>query len=105
MCQPFKIAAYACFYWLVRDCANEKASGRGDLYVAYLMLPISWYDYFSEYIQIDEAGDISVTADDVKVVWSLSFHFCQFPLQLPQRNSKNFCGLTAVSFSGIKNKG
>jgi hypothetical protein len=33
------------------------------------------------------------------------FHFCQFPLQLPHRDSENPGGLTAISFSVIQNKG
>ena len=33
------------------------------------------------------------------------FHFCQFPLQLPHRNSENPGCLTAIPFSVIQNKG
>lgn len=61
--------------------------GEGEAYVTSLRLPVSWYGCFSEYIQRAEDNDAFVAGDDVKVVCSSLFHFCQFTLQLPQRNS------------------
>lgn len=61
--------------------------GESEVYVTSLRLPVSWYGCFSEYIQDTEDDDTFVAGDDVKVACSLLFYFCQFPLQLPQRNS------------------